>query len=257
MSEPAPAAPAPAAPAEPVAPAAPTPAPEATAPASEPASTPAPAPATAPTDGVSAEQVANYLKTDVATLEKFMTFAANNGKFDGAFEKMKEAITARPKASEPVQTHQNPQPAPEAPQNGSQKPTEGIYTAQDLAMLSYFERLSKEPKYANIASEILDGSVLLKMQEMGLNPLSQGGVDDKHLRMYLDMYSGSKPAQPTSATPSADTQVDYVKIDKVTSMEEANKIELQNIQLKAQGKPEHPLTAQAKEFVKAYYQNKK
>ena len=124
-------------------------------------------------------------------------------------------------------------------------------------MLSYFDRLSQDPRYANISKEIADGSILVKMQQMGLNPLTNDGVNDRQLRQYLDLYSASKPAQPTSATPTADTQVDYVKVDKVTSMEEANKIELQNIQLRSQGKPEHPLTKEAKEFVKAYYSKKK
>lgn len=251
MSEPAPAAPA----AEPVAPANPAPTTETAAPASEPASTPAPAPATDAPAGATAEQVAQYLGTDVATLEKFTKFAENNGKFDGAFTKMKDAISNR--QQQPTQPASQPEPAkvPEAPQNGSQKPTEGVYTTQELLMLNYFDRLSQDPKYASISKEIADGSVLVKMQQMGLNPLTQDGVNDRQLRQYLDLYAASKPAQPTSATPSADTQIDYVKIDKVTSMEEANKIELQNIQLKAQGKPEHPLTAQAKEWIRAYYKN--
>lgn len=253
MSEPAPAAPA----AEPVAPAAPAPAPEAPAPASEPASTPAPAPATTPTEGATAEQVAKYLGTDVATLEKFTKFAENNGKFDGAFTKMKDAISNRSQQPAQPAPQSEPSKAPEAPQNGSQKPAEGVYTTQELLMLSYFDRLSQDPKYANISKEIADGSVLVKMQQMGLNPLTNDGVNDRQLRQYLDLYAASQPAQPTSATPTADTQVDYVKVDKVTSMEEANKIELQNIQLRAQGKPEHPLTKEAKEFVKAYYSKKK
>lgn len=260
MSEEAPAMPAPAAaPAEPSTPT--TTAPEA-APASAPEQ-PAQAPATTPTAGATAEQVAKYLGTDVATLEKFKTFSANNGengKFDNMFAKAKEAITARPQPkseSQPAQTQSQPQQHPQAPQNGSQKPAEGVYTTQELLMLNYFDRLSQDPKYASISKEIADGSVLVKMQQMGLNPLTQDGVNDRQLRQYLDLYAASRPAQPTSATPSADTQVDYVKIDKVTSMEEANKIELQNIQLRAQGKPEHPLTKEAKEFVKMHYAQKK
>lgn len=253
MSEPAPAAPA----AEPVAPAAPAPAPEAPAPASEPATTPAPAPATEPTSGATAEQVAQYLGTDVATLEKFTKFAENNGKFDGAFTKMKDAISNRPAAQQQPAQPQEPAKAPEVPQDNSQGHTDGVYSTRELMMLSYFDRLSQDPKYAGIANEIADGSVLLKMQQMGLNPLTQDGVNDRQLRQYLDLYAASKPAQPTSATPTADTQVDYVKVDKVTSMEEANRIELQNIQLRAQGKPEHPLTQEAKEFVRNHYKNKK
>lgn len=213
----------------------------------------APAPTPAPTP----EQVAQFFGTDVETLEKFTTFTKNNGQFDEAFRKMKKAISQpEPKSEAPApQTNPNPQPQPEAPQNGSQKPAEGVYTTKELLMLNYFDRLSQDPKYASISKEIADGSVLVKMQQMGLNPLTNDGVNDRQLRQYLDLYAASKPAQPTSATPSADTQVDYVKVDKVTSMEEANKIELQNIQLRAQGKPEHPLTAQAKEWIRAYYKN--
>lgn len=248
MSEEAPAAPAApeAAPAEPSTPT--TTAPEA-APASAPEQ-PAQAPATTPTEGAN-----NYFTNE--QLAEMQRMFENNGGYEKAWGKMKEAISRPQKAAEPAQPQPEAPKAPEAPQNGSQKPAEGVYTTQELLMLSYFDRLSQDPKYANISKEIADGSILVKMQQMGLNPLTNDGVNDRQLRQYLDLYSASKPAQPTSATPTADTQVDYVKVDKVTSMEEANKIELQNIQLRSQGKPEHPLTKEAKEFVKAYYSNKK
>lgn len=249
MSEEAPAAPAPAAaPAEPSTPA--VTAPEA-APASAPEQ-PAQAPATAPTEGAN-----NYFTNE--QLAEMQRMFENNGGYDKAWGRFKESISRPQKAAEPAQQPAQAEApkAPETPQNNGQQPTDGVYTTNELMMLSYFDRLSKDPKYSSVASEIADGSVLLKMQQMGLNPLTQNGINDKQMRQYLDLYAASKPAHPTSATPSAETQVDYVKVDKVTSMEEANKIELQNIQLRAQGKPEHPLTKEAKEFVKMHYSNKK
>ena len=247
MSEPAPAAPA----AEPTAPATPAPAPEA--PAQAPESTPTQPAATAPTEGATNTYFSNE------QLSEMQKFIENNGGYETAWKKMKEGISRPQPKSEPQPAQQQPQPQqqPQASQNGVKKPAEGVFTTQELMMLSYFDRLSQDPKYATISKEIADGSVLVKMQQMGLNPLTQDGVNDRQLRQYLDLYAASKPAQPTSATPTADTQVDYVKVDKVTSMEEANKIELQNIQLRAQGKPEHPLTKEAKEFVRAHYAQKK
>lgn len=251
MSEETPAAPAPkAASAETSTPT--TPAPEA-APA-----TPAEQPAQ-PAETAPAESVSYFTKEQLAEME---TFYRNNGGYDKVFGVTKKAISTPQSVTQPEtpqqapesQPTQQPVEQPQAPQNAAQSVREGSYSLEELAAQQYFDRLAGEEKYANIADEIRKGEVLKGLKEFNIEPVANGRVNDKDIRRYLDLYAASKPAKPTSATP-VENQVDYVATTdgKVTSMDEANKIQLQSIQLRKAGQPPHPLEEAAKAFVKEYY----
>ena len=253
MSEEAPAAPAPeAAPAEPSTPA--TPAPEsAPAPAPEQSAQPA---ATAKDEGANKSYFTNE---QLAEMQKMFE---NNGGYDKAWGKMKEAISRPQKVQEqPAQTQTQPEQsqAQQAPQKAPQSPKPGTYSLEELAAQQYFDRLAGEEKYASIADEIRQGKVLQGLKDFNINPITDGRVNDADIRRYLDLYAASKPATPTSAEPTT-SAVDYVSTateGKVTSMEEANKIQMQSLQLQAAGQPPHPLEQAAKDFVKAHYSQKK
>ena len=252
MSEEAPAAPAPeAAPAEPTTPA--TPAPEApAAPATEQPAQPA---ETAP-----AESASYFTKEQLADMQRMFE---NNGGFDKAWGKMKDAISrpqTAPQAPEaPAQPQMAQQPAqqPEAPQNAPQEPRAGTFGMEELMAQNYFERLANEEKYANIADEVRNGEVLKGLKNFNINPITDGRINDADIRKYLDLYAASKPPKPTSSEPTASQAMadDISNIKEITNMDEANRIEMDNIRRKAAGQPENPLAAKAREFVKNYYKN--
>ncbi len=252
MSEEAPAAPAPA---EPTTPA--TPAPEA--PAAPAPEQPAQAPVTAPVEGASN----NYFTNDQLT--EMQRFIENNGGYDKAWARMKEGISRPQPQPEAPQAPQAPQAqpttiqAPQAPQNGSQEFRSGSFSLEELAAQQYFDRLANEEKYASIADEIRKGEVLRGLKNFNIDPITNGRVNDADIRKYLDLYAATKPATQTSVTPQDGARVDYYNVpdEKAMTYEQATQIELQNVRLRAAGQPEHPLTARAKEVVKAHFAPKK
>lgn len=261
MSEETPAAPAPeAAPAESTTPT--TPAPEA-APASAPEQ-PAQAPATAP-----AESANSYFTNE--QLAEMQTMFANNGGFDKAWARMKDAISRPQQPAQPVtqpeapqapsqpQMAQQPVQAPEAPQSASQAVRPGTYSLEELAAQQYFDRLAGEEKYANIADEIRNGDVLKGLKDFNITPVADGRVNDADIRKYLDLYAASKPPKPTSSEPTASPAMmdDVSNIKKITTREEADRIQLDSIRRRAAGQPDNPLEAEAKEFLRTYYKSKK
>lgn len=257
MSDEAPAAPASTVPAEPSAPI--TPAPEA-APAPAPEQ-PAQATATAP-----AESASYFTKDQLTEMESFFR---NNGGFEKVFSATKKAISnpqpqpvTQPEAPQSPSTPQMPQQpiqAPQAPQNGSQEVRAGSYSLEEIAAQQYFDRLANEEKYASIANEIRSGEVLKGLRDFNISPISDGRVNDGDIRKYLDLYAATKPATQTSVTPQDGARVDYYNVpdEKAMTYEQATQIELQNVRLRAAGQPEHPLTARAKEVVRAHFAPKK
>lgn len=254
MSEETPAAPAPeAAPAETSTPT--TPAPEA-APAT-PAEQPAQTEATTPTEGASNTYFTNE---QLAEMQKFIE---NNGGYDSAWKKMKAGISAPQKQPEapqqaletqPVQT---PTQTPEAPQTTPEAPREGSFSIEELAAQQYFDRLANEEKYANIADEIRDGKVLQGLKDFNITAVDNGRINDKDIRKYLDLYAASKPPKPTSSEPTASPSMmdNTADIKKITTREEADRVQLEDIRRRAAGQPPHPLAEEAKTFVKNYYAN--
>lgn len=239
-------------PSTPTAPAPETPA----APASEPT---AQAPATAP-----AESASYFTKEQLAEME---TFYRNNGGYEKVFGATKNIISRPQDFQQPVtqpeapqapsvpQTVQTPAQAPEAPQNGSQSVRAGSISMEEMAAMQYFNNLANDPKYANIADKIRSGEVLKGLKDFNINPLENGRINDADVRKYLDLYSASQPAKPTTIEPANTMAMadDLANIKEVTTMDEANKIQLESIRRQAAGQPPHPLEASAKKFVSEYY----
>lgn len=238
-----------------------TPAPETpVAPASEPA---AQTPATAP-----AESASYFTKEQLAEME---TMFANNGGFDKAWARMKDAISRPQQPAQPVtqpealqapsvqQMVQQSIQNPEAPQNASQSVPMGGISIQEMVIASQFERLANDPAYASISDEIKSGKVLEGLKKFNIDIIRRdnGNFNNDGIRDYLDLYAATKPAKPTSSEPANSMAMadDLSNIKEVTTMDEANRIELENIRRRAAGQPDHPMYAKAREFVKSFYQN--
>lgn len=236
-----------------------TPAPETpAASASEPQ---AQAPATAP-----AESANNYFNND--QLAEMQRFIESNGGFDVAFKKMKTAISRpqqpaqsvtspeAPQSPSVTQTVQTPAQAPEAPQNGSPSVRAGSISMEEMAAMQYFNNLANDPKYANIADKIKSGEVLKGLKDFNINPLENGRINDADVRKYLDLYSASQPAKPTTIEPANTAAMadDLSNIKEVTTMEEANRVQLDNIKRRAAGQPENGLEESAKTFLRKHFE---
>lgn len=229
------------------------------APESEAPQTTNPEPAQAPE--INAEQVAKYFGTDAETLGKFQKFVEANGKFDSAFSKMKADI------SNPQKPTEAPQTAPEQ-QNDNQptsqpkevpealKTPQGAITAQEFLAQQYFKSLAGESKYAAIAKDIEEGTLLKEMAAFNIHALNQdGSINDQMVRRYLDLKAQTVPAKPTETEPNASTAptVSYVEVgDKIENIEQAYQVIMQ---------PNHPAMSKAEEFIKNHLnpnsQNKK
>ena len=203
-------------------------------------------------------QASNATKPDLGLtseqVEEFNRFMQANGGFEKAFGLIKRNISAPKSSQEPVESVSEPQAVnqptfqPQAPQT----PSEGQISMEALAVQTYMNGLASEPKYASIADDIRNGNLMREMSEgaVPIFPVSNGAVNDAQIRWYLDMKAAGAAAQQTSAAPTTTPTVDYVPVDEINSMEDASKILLQNQALRAAGKPEHPKTAEAKEFMK-------
>lgn len=228
------------------------------APASEPT---AQAPATAP-----AESANNYFTNEQLT--ELQNFVHNNGDWEKAWPRIKNAISRPQQPAQPVAQPEAPQATsapqmaqtsvqgPEASQNGSQSFRAGSISMEEMAAMQYFDGLAADPKYANIADEIKSGAVLKGLKDFNINPLENGRINDADVRKYLDLYSATKPAKPTTVEPANTAAMadDLSNIKEVTTMDEANRIQLDNIKRRAAGQPENGLEEKAKAFLKSYYE---
>lgn len=220
------------------------------APAQAPEPTQAPAPAT-PTANIPADQV-----------EAFNRFIEGNGGYEKAFAKLKSAVSAPAQPAQQPQPTQRPQPQPQPqqqqaqvpPQFQSQQIPDGFMTGPEFLAKQYFQSLANEEPYKGIAEDITSGKVLTEMAEFGMEPVRNGMLNDKVIRKFLNMKAqATAPAQPTSTPVSTAPTVDYVNVgDKINSIDDARKVLAQNQSLRG---TTHPMTQQAKDFIKSYYAN--
>lgn len=213
------------------------------APAQAPEPAQAPAPAT-PTANIPADQI-----------EAFNRFIEGNGGYEKAFAKLKSAVSAPAQpAQQPEQTQQQPaqQPA-QAPAQPQQIP-DGFLTGSEYLAKKYFKDLASEESYRDIADDIVSGKALIEMTEFGMEPVRDGMLNDRVIRKFLDMKAkATAPAQPTSTPVTNAPTVDYINVgDKINSIDDARKVLAQNQTLKG---ATHPMTQQAKDFIKGYYAN--
>lgn len=213
---------------------------------------------TAPAEAT-AEQVAKFLGTDVETLEKFTKFTTSNGDFNKAFSKLKTDISApnTEKAPEPVenpQPTQPQQPAQQQPETAEQTLntlSKGFVSPQAFLTRQYFNTLAREEKYAPIAKDIESGSVIKEMEEFGIHPTdAQGNFNDNQVRKFLDLKAQTVPATPSVVEPTTTPTVTFTDIEgDITSFEQAQKVFMESVSSRAQGKGEHPRLEEAKEFL--------
>ena len=219
-------------------PTAPAAAPQAPESEAQPTTNPEPQQAPAP-----AQDMYGFTSEQLAEMRKF--YDANGG-----FDKVKSKIsnpTPAPAPQQPTSPQPQAQPVYKAP--------EGSITAQEFLAKKYFESLSQEAQYAGISEQIATGDVLKEMASFNIQPLNQdGSINDGMVRRYLNLKAQTVPAKGTSTEPNASNAptVEYYQVagDKVTNMDDAYKILQQDMQLRAAGQGQHPLIAQAEEFIK-------
>lgn len=212
-------------------------------------SNPAPAPevpAPAPTANIPAEQI-----------EAFNKFVAGQGGFDNAFTKWKQLVSTPQPAPQPAPQPVQPAPQPVQQPVQPQPVPAGFITPEEYMAKEYFTSLSREEQYAPIADQIANGSVLKEMAEFGIRPMQNGMFNDGQIRKFLNLKAQTVPAKVPSTPLSSTPTVDYVNVgEKVTDIDSARQIIAQNQGLAGKGVAEHPLTQQAKEFIKEYYSKK-
>lgn len=184
-------------------------------------------------------------------------FLDSNGGMDKVFTRMKEAISRpqeRPfQQKEIAEQEKATQYQPQQPQQQERVAIpKGYITPQEYMTEQYFKSLSNEEKYSGISEQIRSGEVLKEMAEFGIQPTNADGLfNDGQVRRFLDLKAQTVPAQ-TPATPITDIPTaNWVDVgEQIGSMDDARKILSQNMGMPGQ---EHPMTTQAKEFIKNYY----
>ena len=186
-----------------------------------------------------------FTSDQLADMKKF--FDANGG-----FDSIKSKIS-NPQKTEATTTEQT-NPTSHTPEQTGQpsvqqqaKPIEGSLSANDFMMGQYFKALASEEKYAPIAKEIADGSILKEMNSFGIYAQNQdGSLNDQKVRKFLDLKAQTVHTEPTSTEPNASTAptVDYVEVgENITKADDAYAILMQ---------PGHPRMEDAKKFLKSY-----
>lgn len=205
--------------------------------------TPAAAPAATP------EQQPYFSNEQLAEMQKFVE---SNGGYDKAWGTFKQKISnpapAPEPAQEPAPVAQQPVQQPAQPQTVATP--EGYITQEEFAAKQYFNALASEEQYSAISDKIKSGEMLREMTAFGIKPTMNGAFNDQQIRRFFDLYAKTVPATQPAAEPTSTPTADYVQIDAVNSVSDALNIIQNNVSLKAQGKPEHSMTEQAKEFLR-------
>jgi hypothetical protein len=99
------------------------------------------------------------------------------------------------------------------------------------------------------------------MSSLGIKAVyPDGSIDEDKLIKYLDLKAKTVPAKQSEAMPEASMAptVDYVPVgDSITSMDQAQKIILQDTQLRRQGKAGHPSAKMAEDYMREVLSGKK
>lgn len=197
------------------------------------------------------QQAPNMYGFTSEQLAEMRKFYDNNG----GFEKVKSKISNPEKFVEPKTENKEEVKVPTShtqPEEPVAQTPQGAITVSEFLAEQYFKSLAGEEKYKNISNEIRDGSYLKEMAAFGIQALNQdGSINDKKVRMYLDLKAQTVPAKPTETTPSASSAptVDYVSVgDKIDSIDQAYKVIMQ---------PGHPAMEKAEAYIKEHFSNKK
>lgn len=202
--------------------------------------------------GLTAEQTAD--------LKKFME---SNGGYDKLMKNIKSAIS-NPQKVEESKKPEEPQKPEESTQPQAQptqvesvqaqpaQPAKGYKTPQEFIVEEYYKSLAKDEKYKAIAGDITSGKILNEMAEFGIYSTdANGNINDGQVRKFLDLKAQTVPAQQQVIEPTTTPTADYVQVgEQITSLEEAQKVMLDNIDKTGKGFAPHPQLEAAKEFLK-------
>lgn len=203
-----------------------------------------------------------FTSEQLADIDKF--FKANGG-FDAIKSKISNPQPAPAPAPAPAnESLRAPWEEPKASvqqQEPAYKAPEGSITAQEFLAQQYFQALSSEQKYANIADKIATGDVLKEMASFNIQPLNKdGSINDQMVRRYLDLKAQTVPAKATSTEPSASAAptVEYVEVgDSISNINQAYEVLAQDAKLRSQGLAGHPKISLAEAFIKEQLSKKK
>lgn len=191
-----------------------------------------------------------FTSEQLAEMDKF--FKANGG-----FEKIKSKISNPDKPAETVAEPQKTEPTSQ-PQSQPvetprfQRPT-GARTLEEINTRRYFKDLSLDPRFAPIAKEIEDGSVLKEMDSLGIVAVNPDySINEDRLLQFLDLKAKTVPAKPTESEPNASAAptVSYTEVGEngISTIDQAYKIIME---------PGNPNIKAAEDFIKESYNGKK
>lgn len=201
-------------------------------------------------------------------IAEFNQFLENSGGFDKAWGKFKSGVTGR-KADQPTNAEPSTPPAESTPSASTQpqtaaqttaeppKPAEGYLSTNDLAAMAYRDRLASQ--YEPLGKEYFEkGTFMDEMTALGVQVVdAQGNLNDKSIRMFLDMKLKTlPPAAPANATTTTPT-VDYVPVgEKVETYEQALAVMKQSSELAGRGIAPHPKLEEAKQIVAEHFKQR-
>ena len=190
------------------------------------------APAQAP-----APDMHGFTSEQLADIEKF--FKANGG-----FDSIKSKISNPQPAAQPAPEAQAPAQPQASVAPVEEKPAEGFLTAKDIAYLQYRGMLASDAKYAQLGDYINSGKFIEEMESMGMKSVdAAGNLNDKTIRMFLDLKAQTMPA-PAPSTPSSTTTplVEYVNVgEEIKSHDQA---------MAVLGQTGHPKHEEAMKFLR-------
>lgn len=200
------------------------------------------------TTAPAAPDMHGFTSEQLADMQKF--FQANGG-----FDKVKARISnPTPAPAEEQKPVEPAQPAQPVQTSAPYTPPAGAMTQGQLATKLYFESLARQDKYKEIADDITNGNVIKEMDSLGIPYVNRdGSLNPDKLFGYLDMKAKTVPAKQTSSMPeaSAAPTVDYIPVgETIVSMDQAQKILMQDSALRRQGMAGHPAAQKAEEYLK-------
>lgn len=212
---------------------------------------------TTSTEQTQSPDMYGFTSEQLAEMKKF--YDANGG-----FDKVKSRISNPQQFEQQPQQQQmqqpnygpqaqpNPTSQPQAPAEPQYEVPAGAITAQEFLAQQYFQALSKEEKYAPISAGIENGDYLKEMAAFGINAMNQdGSINDKKVRMYLDLKAQTVPAKPTEVEPNASAAptVSYTEVgdNGIANIDQAYKILME---------PGNPAVAKAEEYIKNSFNKK-
>ena len=198
-----------------------------------------------------------FTSEQLADMQKF--FEANGG-FDKVKAKISNPTPAPAEEQKPAEPAQSAQPQ-EGTQASPFNAPSGATKITEYAVRGYFKELAAEEKYAGIAKDLVSGDILKEMSSLGIHAVyPDGSIDEDVLFKFLDLKAQTVPAKQTSSMPeaSAAPTVDYIPVgETIESMDQAQKIIMQDTQLRRQGKAGHPSVKMAEDYMREVLSGKK